>query len=517
MSVFVQAEDCTPKIGWIPLGTLSAKGTNGQVQYNDNGKTAGAEIYYDKASGGVGIGNITPSESLDVNGNIKSNSFIGDGSSLTGVVTSETDPTVPADIKDGISWTEIADRPAGLDDGDNVGLTSETDPTVPADIKDGISWTEIADRPAGLDDGDDVGLTSETDPQVGENVIRYIPKWDGSALSKGTIYDNGKVGIGTSSPRGQLEVGGTDGLVVTGSANSGTVQALGAGVRMQWYPRKGAFRVGMAETSYWDDDGTTYPKLALYSIGMGYQPRATGVASTAIGAYNQATGDYSLSLGSYSHATASHSVAIGTQAYATGIYSIALGSGADTNGHDGAMVIGDDTYFQTAYANSDNQLTMRFTGGNGASWTQDNCGTGSASYRLWSSYPDCTAGVYMTSHGSGWSNYSSRRFKENFRELDGEELLGKIRDMSITEWNYKATPENKYIGPVAEEFREAFHLNGDDEAGINSISIDGVNMAGVQALEKRTSTMKAEMAEMKSEIELLKAEIETLKTQLAAK
>lgn len=46
------------------------------------------------------------------------------------------------------------------------------------------------------------------------------------------------------------------------------------------------------------------------------------------------------------------------------------------------------------------------------------------------------------------------------------------------EWNYKATPENKYIGPVAEEFKEAFHLNGDDEAGINSISIDGVNMAG---------------------------------------
>ncbi len=43
----------------------------------------------------------------------------------------------------------------------NVGHTSdqidEVDPTVIASVKDGISWTEISNRPAGLDDGDDVG------------------------------------------------------------------------------------------------------------------------------------------------------------------------------------------------------------------------------------------------------------------------------------------------------------------------------------------------------------------------
>jgi len=33
----------------------------------------------------------------------------------------------------------------------------EVDPTVPSSIKDGITWTEISSRPAGLDDGDDVG------------------------------------------------------------------------------------------------------------------------------------------------------------------------------------------------------------------------------------------------------------------------------------------------------------------------------------------------------------------------
>jgi hypothetical protein len=308
----------------------------------------------------------------------------------------------------------------------------------------------------------------------------------------------GLVGIGTNAtdPKAQLEIGGTDGLLARGTVNSGTIRALGAGLMMHWYPRKGAFRVGNAESSYWDDDGSANPKLALYSIGMGYQPRASAVASTAIGAYNQATGDYSLSLGSYCQATQSHAVAIGTQAYATGIYSIALGSGANTNGKDGSVVVGDDAYFQTAYSSADNQLTMRFIGG----------------YRLWSSYPDSTAGVYMRHGQSGWSNYCDRNIKENFRELDGEEVLEKIRNIPVTEWNYiRSEPLTKYIGPMAQDFYAAFHLGGTDSLGINSISIDGVNMAGVKALDKRTREMKTAVAVLMEENQKLKEQLAGLK------
>ncbi|OGU67446.1 MAG: hypothetical protein A2499_16850 [Stygiobacter sp. RIFOXYC12_FULL_38_8] len=304
----------------------------------------------------------------------------------------------------------------------------------------------------------------------------------------------GLIGIGTNAtdPRAQLEIGGTDGLLVRGTVNSGTIRALGAGVRMHWYPRKGAFRVGAAESSYWDDDGTANPKISLYSIAMGYQPRATAVASTAIGAYNQATGDYSLSLGSYSQATQSHAIAIGTQAYATGIYSIAIGSGANTNGKDGAMVVGDDAYFQTAYSAQDNSLTMRFIGG----------------YRLWSSYPDSTAGVYMRHGQSGWSNYCDRNKKENFEPVNGEWVLGKIKNIPITKWSYKKTdPNEKYIGPMAQDFYAAFQLNGTDSLGINSISIDGVNMAGVIALEKRTSEIKATLQILIDENRKLKEQL----------
>ncbi len=308
------------------------------------------------------------------------------------------------------------------------------------------------------------------------------------------------LGRGVTTPRAQLEIGGTDGLLVTGAANQGTARALGAGVRLHWYPRKGAFRVGMAETTWWDDDGSSIPKLALYSIGMGYQVRASATASTAIGAYNKAINDYALALGSYSQASGTHAIAIGTQVYASGIYSIAMGSGADTNGRDGSFVFGDDTYFQTAYASADNQLTMRFSGG----------------YRFWTSYPDSTAGVYMRHGQSGWSNYSDRNKKENFEAIDGEALLAKIRSIPVTEWSYKkCDPTVKYIGPMAQDFYAAFHLGGTDSLGINSISIDGVNMAGIQALEKRTTEIKSELAKMQEQNTALAEENKKLKEELA--
>ena len=40
----------------------------------------------------------------------------------------------------------------------------------------------------------------ETDPKVGVNTTNYLSKWDGAALVSSTIFDNGKIGIGTNNP-----------------------------------------------------------------------------------------------------------------------------------------------------------------------------------------------------------------------------------------------------------------------------------------------------------------------------
>ena len=80
-------------------------------------------------------------------------------------ITSETDPTVLASVKDGVNWGELSGVPAGFADGvDNEGLTTETDPTVLVSVKDGVSWTEVTNKPSGFADGvDNEGVTTSSD------------------------------------------------------------------------------------------------------------------------------------------------------------------------------------------------------------------------------------------------------------------------------------------------------------------------------------------------------------------
>jgi hypothetical protein len=73
-------------------------------------------------------------------------------------------------------------------------------------VKDGVDWTEVTSRPAGLDDGDDVGITSESDPEIGSNTTNYIPKWDGNSLVSGTIFDDGNIGIGRTDTFAKLDL-----------------------------------------------------------------------------------------------------------------------------------------------------------------------------------------------------------------------------------------------------------------------------------------------------------------------
>ena len=140
------------------------------------GANVSAEMYLD-SNGNIGIGTNTPAQKLSVNGTIESE---------TGGIK----------FPDGTIQTTAA----------NGGITVETDPTVLDSVKDGVNWTEVTNRPTGLDDGDDVGITSETDPKIGSNTTTYIPKWNGSSIVSGTIYDNGKIGIGRSDPLAKMDI-----------------------------------------------------------------------------------------------------------------------------------------------------------------------------------------------------------------------------------------------------------------------------------------------------------------------
>jgi len=87
------------KVVVIPMGS-SAKGTNGQVQYNDGGKTAGAEVYYDKATGKL----VLPGELRTVDGAGNSRLW---GKAMPGSLLTHTDPngycTTSAGVKYALS------------------------------------------------------------------------------------------------------------------------------------------------------------------------------------------------------------------------------------------------------------------------------------------------------------------------------------------------------------------------------------------------------------------------------
>jgi hypothetical protein len=100
---------------------------------------------------------------------------------------------------------------------------------------------------------------------------------------------------------------------------------------------------------------------------------------------------------------------------------------------------------------------------------------------------------------------SDKTKKENFRPVDGEEVLKKIAGMSVPSWNFIGhdPKQFRHYGPMAQDFFAAF---GHDEVGtigtsttINSGDLAGILMVAVQALEKRT----AENAELKARLDAL--------------
>ncbi len=176
----------------------------------------------------------------------------------------------------------------------------------------------------------------------------------------------------------------------------------------------------------------------------------------------------------------SGSVALGSNVTANGTNSVAIGSYISTNNLDGSMILADNSTTTVLNSTSIDRMTMRFDKG----------------YRL---YSDAAAsvGVYMNAGGNSWNITSDSTKKENFQNVDGEDLLNKISQFKLTTWNYKTQDPNKFrhYGPMAQDFYAAFGNDGIGTIGndttIASSDFDGINLIAIQALEKRTKDQEA--------------------------
>ena len=110
--------------------------------------------------------------------------------------------------------------------------------------------------------------------------------------------------------------------------------------------------------------------------------------------------------------------------------------------------------------------------------------------------------------------------KENFQPVDGEEVLRKLRGLTLTSWNYIGhdPKQFRHYGPMGQEFFAAF---GPDAIGtigsptsLTASDLAGILMRAVQAIEKRTVELRTEEERLKEIVEKFKAENGELKARL---
>ena len=104
---------------------------------------------------------------------------------------------------------------------------------------------------------------------------------------------------------------------------------------------------------------------------------------------------------------------------------------------------------------------------------------------------------------------SDKTQKENFKPVDGEEVLKKVGDFNLMSWNYigQDGKQFRHYGPMAQDFFAAFGNDGIGTIGtpttINSGDMAGILMIAVQALEKQNREIRAENSDLKARLERL--------------
>jgi hypothetical protein len=225
------------------------------------------------------------------------------------------------------------------------------------------------------------------------------------------------------------------------------------------------------------------------TVGGGYECVASNYAATVSGGQqNKALGAHAAVGGGQANiAEGDDSTCPGGRLnWAKGDHSLAAGNRAKAMGN-GAFVWADsqDADFTPGAANE-----VSFRCENGVVFTKD---SGYSKYVAW------------TPASGSWTFGSDRNSKDHIVPVDGGDVLEKITQLPISEWNYKGYAQ-RHVGPMAQDFHTLFPLNDDDKT-LNEADLHGVALAAIKGLnQKLTEELKrrdTENAELRVRIERL--------------
>jgi hypothetical protein len=316
--------------------------------------------------------------------------------------------------------------------------------------------------------------------------------------------------------------------------------------RLMWIPQLNAFRAGFVTGNQWDVNNIGINSVAMGentiaggngSVALGRDNRAQSQGATALGNSAFANGNGATAMGWAAIATGNGSLALGTHVYSLGNSSTVIGAYASTSrtrlvnranvaqqgpeaGYQGNFIITDgqgsdggtlggtpDDPGRYLFAERDHQFTARFSGGY-RFFTSPNTGPGAV-------------GIFFAPGQNGIGTTSDVRKKENFKPINGEEMLLKISRLQLTTWNYKGQDPKQYrhYGPMAQDFFAAFGNDGIGVIGtdttITSTDFDGINFAAIKALGDRTEQLRQKDRELEQKTRQLAALLEEVKAQQA--
>jgi hypothetical protein len=303
--------------------------------------------------------------------------------------------------------------------------------------------------------------------------------------------------------RVNVDAGALFGGTYDGDIDGNNIPAEGSGTRMMWYPNKGAFRAGGINGTQWDA-----ANIGDYSVAIGQDVRAS--ASNAV------------AFGLRSTAAQVSSFAVGEDNTASGAASVAMGYHAHTNARQGSFVFSDRSSVDSVRAGVNHSANWRVSGGFRI-FTSSNMSTGvtiqsgsvTSNWGQNDAVISTSTGAYLSTSGV-WTNTSDVNRKHLFENVAGEDVLTRLRSIPIRSWSYRSDREAiRHLGPTAQDFRAAFGL-GNDDVTIGTVDADGVSLAGVQALDRRTLAQQAEIDALRAQNAELRRTTDAQAAELAA-